>query len=462
MKKSKKALAVIMALTLAMGTMTGCGSSSDTAGKDTKTEGDAAGGQTADDSTKDTADTADTADTGDAAAEEDEPCTLSVVTTKGGEDPNTANYNALLKKFQDEHPNITIEDNSAMADNDWKVQIEADFAMDNEPDVIEYFTDASATNILKTNKFVTLEEMQAEMPEIAKNTSQIALEQTASPVDGVNYAVPTVGYWEGLYCNKDLFDKYSLELPTTWDKLMEAVKVFNENGIVPISVALNDVPNYWIEFLMMTASTTEDFVTVPETAPASWVEGIEKIKELYDAQAFSKDVATIDNEMAGKMFRGKQAAMQLDGSWFLNGVEDKDNTVVCAFPKWDGAKCEEGSAISGYSSGFYITKKAWDDPAKRKAALKFVYANTCDEQILTYWNGNGACSVPVPEGGDFTPLQLSGAEYSASITNPLSPTDSRMTPEAFSGLKDKMVAIATGKLSAEDGINAMLEINNRK
>lgn len=453
MKKSKKAIAVFMALALTVGTMAGCGAS-DTSGKDTKTEGTKTE-NTGDDQAAD-----DNGASQDAAAE-DEPCTLSVVTMMGGEDANTANYNALLKKFQTEHPNITIEDNSAMADNDWKVQNEADFAMDIEPDVIQYYTDASATNILQTNKFVTLEEMQAEMPEIAKNTSEIALAQTASPIDGVNYAVPTTGYWEGLFCNKDLFDKFELELPTTWDNLMKAIEVFNENDIVPISVALNDVPNYWIEFLMMTASTQEEFVTVPETAPASWVEGLEKIKELYDANAFPKDVATIDNEMAGKMFKGKQAAMQLDGSWFLNGVEDTENTVVCAFPRWDGAKATEGSAISGYSSGFYITKKAWEDPAKRQAALKFVYANTCDEQILTYWGGNGACSVPVPEGGDFNPLQLSGAAYSETITNPLSPTDSRVTPEAFSGLKDKMVAIATGKVTAEEGINAMLEINNR-
>lgn len=445
MKKSKKVLALMLALVLAMSMMTACGSGDDK--KAAETQGET--GKEDDTKTDDT-------------KTEEEPVTLNVVTQMGGEDANTDNYNKLIEQFQKDHPNVTIEDNSQVADNDWKVQIEADFSMDNEPDVIQYFTDKSAENLLKTDKFVTLDEMKAENPEIAKNTSDVALEQTKSPVDGKNYAVPTTGYWEGLFCNKKLFDDNNLELPTDWAKLETAIKTFKEKDIIPIALALNDVPNYWIEFLMMTASTTEEFVQVPDKAPKSWAEGLSKIKELYDMGAFSKDVATVDNEMAQNTFKEGKAAMILEGSWFLNGIPDKKNTVVCAFPKWDGAKAEEGTAISGYSSGFYITKKAWEDPAKKKAALDFVLANTCDEQVLTYWGGNGACSVPVPEGGDFNPLQLSGAKYAETITNPVGPTDSRMTPEAFNGLKDNMVAIATGKMSAEDGINNMLTINSQK
>lgn len=451
MKKSKKILALMLALVLTMSMMTACGSGDDKKAAESQGETDK----------KDDADTGDTKTDEPAEAEE---VTLNTVTMMGGEDPNTDNYNKLIEKFQADHPNVTIEDNSQVADNDWKIQIEADFSMGNEPDVIQYYTDKTAENILKTDKFVTLDEMKAENPEIAKNTSDIALEQTKSPVDGKNYAVPTTGYWEGLYCNEKLFKDNGLELPTDWAKLETAIKTFKEKDIIPIAIALNDVPNYWIEFLMMTASTTEEFVQIPDKAPKSWVEGLSKMKELYDLGAFSKDVATVDNEMAQNTFKEGKSAMILEGSWFLNGIPApvKDTTVVCAFPKWDGAKVEEGTAISGYSSGFYITKKAWEDPAKRKAALDFVLANTCDEQILTYWGGNGASSVPVPEGGDFNALQLSGAKYAETITNPVAPTDSRMTPEAFNGLKDNMVAIATGKMSPEDGINTMLKINGQK
>ncbi len=452
MKKSKKALSLALALVLSMSMMAGCGNSASNSGSQ---------GETAE--TPKTEDAAPAADTSneDAAPAADAECTLTVVTMMGGTDPNTEKFHAVIDEFKTTHPNVTIEDNSAVADNDWKVQVEADFAMDNEPDVIQYFTDATATNILQTNKMVPLADMQAANPEIAKNTSAVALEQTKSPIDGVNYAVPTTGYWEGLFCNKDLFEQYNVALPTDWNSLLEAVKVFKENGITPIAVSLNTVPHYWIEFLMLTASTVDEFVTVPTDVPQSWVDGYAKFKELYDAGAFPVDVATIDNDMAGNQFKEKKAAMQLDGSWYLNGIPDQDNTVVIAFPKWDGAKSPEGAAIQGYSSGFYITKKAWDDPAKRQAALDFVLANTNDAQVMKYWGGNGACSVPVPEGGDFTPLQVSGAAYAATITNPVGPTDSRISTEAYGALISNALPVATGKMTAEDAIKAMLEINNR-
>lgn len=389
-----------------------------------------------------------------------ENCTLHVVTMMGSDAANSRRYSTLLKEFKKSHPNIHIEDESVLSDNDWKIQMEADFVMDNEPDVFQYFTDATAINILQTDKFVTLEEIQAEDNRIAANTSKAALEQTKSPLDGINYAVPTTGYWEGMFCNQDIFDKFGLELPKTWEDLLYVIRVLNENNIVPIAAALNDIPNYWIDALLLTAAGKEEFTAIPETAPDSWVDGLSKIMELYEAGAFPNDIAMLDNEMAGRMFRDKRAAMYLEGSWFLNKIEDQDNTVVCALPAWEGAKIEQGTAIQGYSSGFYITKKAWEDPVKRKAALEFVYANTCDEQILKYWSGNGTSSVPIPEGGKLTNLQKSSEDYIDTIMNPVSPIDSRIKPEAFNTLKNKMMGIITGKITPRDGINAMLEINN--
>ena len=39
------------------------------------------------------------------------------------------------------------------------------------------------------------------------------------------------------------------------------------------------------------------------------------------------------------------------------------------------------SIISGLSSGWYITKKAWDDPDKRAAAVSFISDMTTDENV---------------------------------------------------------------------------------
>ena len=53
--------------------------------------------------------------------------------------------------------------------------------------------------------------------------------------------------------------------------------------------------------------------------------------------------------------------------------------------------------------GYYITKKAWDDPAKQEACVKFVEAMTTDEVVSKF----GAVSVTALKNGATPP---SGAD----------------------------------------------------
>ena len=175
------------------------------------------------------------------------PVTLKTVSMFGGTDPNAEVYAAINDEFMAENSHVTIEDNSQTSDEEWKAAVNADFSVGNEPDVIQFFTDATADTIIATDKLVSVEEIRAEYPDYAKDTLDSALAAAAN-TDGVQRAVPTTGYWEGLFCNKDLFDQYDLELPTDWASLEKAITTFKENDIIPIACSLNNVPHYWIEF----------------------------------------------------------------------------------------------------------------------------------------------------------------------------------------------------------------------
>ena len=395
-----------------------------------------------------------------AESDKQNPVTLRTVSMHGGTDPNAANYQELNKKFMNDYPYITIEDDSQTSDQDWKTRIAADFAVGNEPDVIQFFTDSNASDVLAADKFVTVAEIKAEYPDYAKDTLPAALEAAANP-DGVQRAVPTTGYWEGLFCNKDLFDKYGLELPTDWDKMLKAIETFKENDIIPIAVSLNAVPHYWIEFLMLAAAGPEGYTTVPQSTPEDWAKGLEVFKTLRDLGAFPVDTDTIDNDFAGELFKNKQAAMQLDGSWYTGGIPDQDNTVVVSFPVIPGGKAEAGFMVGGLSSGFYITKKAWNDPDKRDAAVKFVMTHTCSEAVQKYWNGNGTAAAKVEPLADMTPLGISGLNYSSAATSISTPTDARIKQEAYNTLIAGIVDVSTGARTPADLIDEVLQINGK-
>ncbi len=438
----RKVLSALLITAMATSLLAGCGA------KDDKTDGGAK--------------TTESNGTADEGSHND--VTLKTVSMFGGTDPQAEVYQSINEQFMKDNDWVTIEDDSQSSDEEWKASVAADFAVGNEPDVIQFFTDATANDVLAANKFVTIEEIQKEYPEYAQDIKADALAITANP-DGVQRAVPTTGYWEGLFCNKDLFDQYDLELPTDWDSMVTAINTFKENGIIPIACSLNNVPHYWIEFLMLYAAGPDEYTQIPESAPEGWVKGLETFKTLRDLGAFPEDTDTVDNDYTGQLFLNKQAAMQLDGSWFSGQITDTDNTVVVAFPGVEGQKAEAGSMIGGISSGFYITKKAWDDPDKREAAVKFVEAHTNKDSIQKYWESTGAIANPAAEvtaPSDLNALQKSAMDYTNAATSISTPTDSRLGQEPYAVLTSNVVKISTGAVSAEDVINEALDVYTQK
>lgn len=446
MRRMKRVLSLILTAALVLSLMAACGKTEETK----EASQDAQVSEEAEESGAEEA----------AAGEEKNPVTLTTVSMFGGTDPNAENYQAINEQFMSDYSYITLEDDSQASDQDWKTKIAADFAVGNEPDVIQYFTDANASDVLAADKFVSLEEIKAEYPDYAGDTLETALAAASNP-DGVQRAVPTTGYWEGLFCNKDLFDKYELDLPTDWGKMVTAIETFKENGIVPIAVSLNNVPHYWVEFLMLSAAGPDGYEEVPGDVPEDWAKGLDMFKTLRDIGAFPEDTDTIDNELAGELFKNKEAAMQLDGSWYAGGITDQDNTVVVAFPTVPDGNAQDGAMVGGISSGFYITKKAWEDSDKRDAAVKFVMAHTNKEAVTVYWGGNGQAAAAVEPLEDMTPLGISGLEYSSSATSISAPTDSRISQEAYNTLIAGIVDVSTGARTAEDLLAEVLEIANK-
>lgn len=75
----------------------------------------------------------------------------------------------------------------------------------------------------------------------AKNLREVV--KAANTIDGKLVAIPQEVVANGLFINKDMFDKYDLELPNTPEEFMECCRVFKENGIeTPIGAN-----RWWLE-----------------------------------------------------------------------------------------------------------------------------------------------------------------------------------------------------------------------
>lgn len=289
---------------------------------------------------------------------------LRTVSCFAGLDASSGTYTRLLAQWEEDTGN-TVQDSSAPSDEAWKTGVLMDFAAGNEPDVLFFFA-RTADSAFLLNRVVPIAEINAAYPELS-----IPENPACTEADGKIYAVPVRSFWEGLFCNTDLFEQYNVALPETWADLEAAIAAFRRHGIIPLSASLSDVPHYVAEFALLATCTVQEYLARPrlgDAVPQGWLAGMQLIRTLQQLGAFPDNANTTDENYTSQLFRDKRSAMQLDGSWFANSLpaSSMDTTVVLPFPAYgDGA----GGVIGGVSMGFYLTRRAWDNPEKRDAAV---------------------------------------------------------------------------------------------
>ena len=367
-----------------------------------------------------------------------EGLTLWTVSSFAGADAASAMaYVELLQQYEARTGN-TVVDSSATSDETWKTGVLSDFAAGNEPDVLFFFA-ASADSAPILNRVVPIDEINAAYPELHLEENPVLRE-----ADGRVYAIPVRPYWEGLFVNVDLFEQYGLALPDTWENLEAAILRFRQEGIVPISVSLSDIPHYLAECAVLASGSPEDYMARPRTmaeAPASFFEGMRLIRRLAELGAFASNVSATNEAAASQLFRDKQAAMQIDGSWFANTLPESsmDTTIVMPFPVCSD-QADPTAYIGGVSMGFYLTRRAWEDPRRRDAAVA----------LLAYLTKEDSRRSLAGE-------QLSGRLLSSveALTAPgnrmLSPLQDAMNKEAREKwLLGCIAPIAEGSMTAEE------------
>ncbi|HNW85762.1 MAG TPA: extracellular solute-binding protein [Candidatus Limiplasma sp.] len=370
-----------------------------------------------------------------------EGVTLRTVSCFAGLDASSSTYTRLLAQWEEQTGN-TVQDASAPSDESWKTGVLLDFAAGNEPDVLFFFA-RTADSAYLLNRVVPIAEINAAYPEL-----NIPENEACTETDGKIYAVPVRSFWEGLFCNTDLFAKYGLPLPTTWALLENAIRVFKRNDIVPISASLSDVPHYVAEFTILASGTIKDYLARPgrdEAVPQSWVDGMALIRELYKLGAFPENVNTTSESYTSQLFREKRSAMQLDGSWFANSLpaSNMDTTVVIPFPSRNG---DESALIGGVSMGFYLTRRAWEDASKRDAAV----------QLLAYLStGDNARTL----GGYQFSGELLKSSYTLTENALYGPIQDQMSQEARNEWFRLIPSVANGSVSPADVWTRVMELN---
>lgn len=396
------------------------------------------------------------------------PVELDVTTTWSGTDGNSATYQHYINRYMKENGTV-INDSSGDSDETFKKRVLMDFEVGGEPDVLFYFNGSDADPFIKAGKVVPLSTIRAEYPDYVTNLDDAAF--VPSGVDGKVYAVPVYGYWEAMYVNKEVCRKAGVEAPdgeTTWEEFLQICERIKEAGYTPIAASLAKEPHYWFEFVLYNQVSPSNHGVIPTALDSemgqAWCRGLSDLKEMYENGFFLKNTLYTSADESFQSFMDGKAAFMVDGSWKLGTIlqraEDPDAFGVTYVP----AKGERKNTdiIGGFSSGWYITRKAWDDPEKREEAIKFITFMTSDEVVSDFASVTMSATTlkngTKYEDSDFCALQKEAVSMLDHRTSIVNAVQDSLSVQSRSPLFDGMSDIVTGKKEVETAMQEFLDL----
>lgn len=390
---------------------------------------------------------------------------ITVVTSYGGDDGNRGNYENAVKDYEQATGN-TVLDASATSNEEWKAKVMTDFETGTEPDVLFYFSNSDSKSIIEAGKVVSIEEIRAEYPDYASNMKDEMM--ALSEVDGKAYAVPSSGFWETMFVNTKVLAAAGVSMPGadyTWDQFLVDCQKIKDAGFTPVAVSLQEVPHYWFEFTVYNNGNTASHLDVPaassDATGLKWAAGFEDLKALYEAGFLPENTLTATDAETVQLVADGQAAFLIDGSWkvgfFTENCADHLEDFALAYVPGKGER-KATDVIGGISMGYFITRKAWDDPAKREAAVAFVSHMTSDEVLSTFVTTEVTALKNGAKPAGLNAIQQSAAEMCAGVTSTVGAVQDLMTAEARGSLFADVKNIVTGKTTAAAAIDNALAL----
>lgn len=310
---------------------------------------------------------------------------VSFMSSWGAYDSKAPRIKNIFKRLSERYSNLEIED-SSMAGSEFLFILKTDFASGNDPDIFGLWPGSDFNLLVEQGKVADLTDLLEQDPKWYAQFKEANWDYVT--VDGRIYGLPIEMIYEGLFINRDLFDKYEVKVPTTFEELLKAVEVFKANDIIPIAYNQTAEGSYIYQNIVMKlggkADVENPFDEDGRIKPC-FIEGMYYMKTLYDTGAFPEDWYHIDDKKRNDLFIDKRAAMIVQGSWLIgdNALSSTDMTVdVIAFPDMPNGKADSTAIIYGCGNGIYhMSQKAWEDEIQRENCIMLLKELTSSENV---------------------------------------------------------------------------------
>jgi raffinose/stachyose/melibiose transport system substrate-binding protein len=305
--------------------------------------------------------------------------TLTLWDIRTAADQATPAVKAAIERFEADNPNVTIEHVPTQNDN-YKTKLRTAMSADNAPDLFMTWGSASLERYVDAGKVYSL---KSHMTEDWKDNFMPAA-MDLGRVDGEMYGVPVTNVSPALvWYRTDLFEKYGLEVPETYEELKNVVKTFTDNGITPFALAnKNKWPgSMYFMYLVDRIGGPEALQKAISREGAfndkAFIEAGRRIQELVKMGAFPEGVNGLDENASQSrtLLYTDRAAMYLMGSWAYSGIKNEapdmvDQFSFFNFPEIKSGKGDPSNLVGTPGDNYYsVSTKA----ENKDAAVKFLH-----------------------------------------------------------------------------------------
>ncbi len=398
--------------------------------------------------------------TAEPAAEEPveaEPITLTYLV--GDVETDQLWAHALIDKYMELHPNVTIEIENRPGGGDGDNIVKTRLATGEMTDIFSY----NAGSLLQAlNPSETLVNLTDEP--FMENVDE-AFKQTVSQ-DGKVFGVPDqTAMGGGILYNKAIYEELGLSVPKTWEEFAANNETIKEAGIAPVIATYGDT---WTSQLFVLAdyynvqSANPNFAEDYTANKAKYADtpaalaGFEYLQEGYEKGWYQEDFATATFDQALEMLANGEGAHYPMLSFALPTIAtnnpDKINDI--GFFAQPGPSADNNGATIWMLLANYIPQTTTGE--KLEVALDFLAFSVSTEAVAVL-------NEAVPPSG---PYLIKGAELPDDVLPAVldikayidagnsAPALEFLSPVKGPNLEHLCVAVGTGQMSAEEAAAA--------
>ena len=367
---------------------------------------------------------------------------------------DVAQMTTLLAAFNQKYPNISIKFDPTNPP-DYNAALHLQLQSGIGPDLMYARSYDTGRALFKEGYFLDV----TDLPGLKKVYSDLARAPWADD-KGRSFAIPFAAVSHGIYYNQDIFKKYSLSVPKTWEDFLALCKKLKDAGVTPLA---NGLADQWDINEVVLMNIAPDFIGGPDgrlayengKTPFNDAKMAALFKAMSDLAPYCPkgfEALTYNDENA--LFANGKAAMYFDGSWTMASFKDITfNWSVFAPPPPKGLK---GYVTFHPDAGIAINPKS-KNVAAAKTFLQWLYsdeaASLVSNTIPTGFFPIAANAAPIKDAHANAFLQLSKA--SATDVRLVWPRLMSGKPSGYNLLQDGAIAVMTGKMTPKQAADSL-------